>query len=195
MSDLIYIEKIPANEQPIFKSVLYAICNQLEIADPNWLMQVFYAESRVNPRALNATTKAAGLIQFMPQTAAALGTSTDALLKMTATQQLDFVQKYFKPYKGRVKSYFDAYLVVFFPAAIGRPDDWVMQTTKLSPEIIAKQNPAINIIKDGKITVAEFKQYVKKTVPVNWQNIFFPILNTAQNVAAAVADNVVKKKI
>ena len=37
---------------------------------------------------------ATGLIQFMPATAAELGTSTAALAAMTEIKQLDFVEKY-----------------------------------------------------------------------------------------------------
>lgn len=39
---------------------------------------------------------ATGLIQFMPDTAAGLGTSTSALARMTRTQQLRYVEKYFR---------------------------------------------------------------------------------------------------
>lgn len=196
MSNFIYIEKIPVAEQPLFKSVLIAISNALGV-NPNYLMQVFHAESRVNPKAFNKTSKAAGLIQFMPSTAAGLGTTTEALLKMNATEQLDWVYKYFKPYTGRLNSYADVYFVVFFPAAIGKTDDWVLKTSKLSPEIIAKQNPAINIIKDGKITVGEFKQYLKNTVAPGFTDIIFSPATTI----AAVADKVIpgnldtKKKV
>jgi hypothetical protein len=40
-----------------------------------------------------AGSGAVGLIQFMPSTAKGLGTSTEALKKMSAVQQLDFVKK------------------------------------------------------------------------------------------------------
>lgn len=173
MSKLLYIDKIPFAEQVQFATKLESIATALGIANPNWLMQVMYAESKVNPKAYNPTGGASGLIQFMPSTAKGLGTTTAALRAMSATQQLDYVYKYFLPYKGRLKSYFDVYLVVFFPAAIGKDDNWIIQSKSLSPEIIAKQNPAINIIKDGKITVSEFKQYLVKTVPAQFRDIIF----------------------
>ena len=175
MSQILYIEKIPAGERAIFSAGLVGIARLLNVSNLNWLMQVMYAESKVNPKAYNATSGASGLIQFMPATAKGLGTTTQLLLRMTATQQLEYVYKYFRPYRGRLNSYFDVYMVVFFPVAIGKPENWVFQTARLSPEIIAKQNPAINIIKDGKITISEFKQYLQKTVPKIYQNIIFPV--------------------
>lgn len=45
---------------------------------------------------------ATGLIQFLRSTAANLGTSTDKLKKMTGVQQLEFVEKYFKPFIGKL---------------------------------------------------------------------------------------------
>lgn len=181
MPNILYIEKIPTGEQLQFTIRLNQIAIALGIKNANWLMQVFHAESRVNPKAYNGATGATGLIQFMPATAKGLGTTTAYLKTLTATQQLDWVYKYFLPYKGRLNSYFDVYLVVFFPAAIGKADTWIMQTSKLSPEIIAKQNPAINIIKDGKITVAEFKQYLIYTVPKSFRDFVFsaPVIATA----------------
>lgn len=48
-----------------------------------------------------ATSGATGLIQFMPATAQGMGTTTAALAAMSAVQQLDYVQRYFKPYAAR----------------------------------------------------------------------------------------------
>lgn len=171
-NELIYIERIPVAERPGFANRLTQVSAILK-TQPNWLLQVFHAESGVNAQAVNKQTGASGLIQFMPATAKALGTTVEAIRKMTATQQLEWVLKYFAPYAGRLNSYFDVYLVVFFPAAIGKGDAWVMQTSRLSPEVIAKQNPAININKDGKITVAEFKQYLVNTVPKSLRELIF----------------------
>jgi TP901 family phage tail tape measure protein len=61
---------------------------------------------------------AAGLIQFMPDTARGLGTSSEALAGMSATQQLDYVQKYFEPFKGRLGSYDALYKTIH----AGNPD-------------------------------------------------------------------------
>ena len=59
-----------------------------------------------------------------------------------------------------MKSVYDLYLATFFPAALGKADTWVMQTSSLSAQTIAAQNQIIDLNKDGQITVGEFKEYV-----------------------------------
>lgn len=157
---MIYEEYIKTNKIEFIKKV-NTICAKL-IINPEWLMIVMYAESRLNPAALNPNGGASGLIQFMPATAQGLGTTTTALRAMSNVQQLDWVYKYFAPYAGRIKNVYDLYLVTFFPVALGKPDSYVMQTTRLSAKVIAKANPGIDLNKDLQITVGEFKQYVDK---------------------------------
>jgi hypothetical protein len=140
-------------------------------------MMVMWSESRLNAQAVNkqpgdtedplarAAKRATGLIQFMPDTALRLGTTNKALYSMTAIDQLHYVYKYFKPWTGKMKSYFDLYLVTFFPAAIGKPDDYVLQTGKLSASLIAKQNPFFDVNKDGKLTVGEIKRRMYESIP------------------------------
>lgn len=127
--------------------------------NPDWLMGVMYKESKVNHRAVNTISGATGLIQFMPKTALGLGTSVAALSAMSNIRQLDYVKKYFAPYKGRIHSYVDLYLATFFPAAMGKNPEYIMQTSTLSAANIAKVNGVIDLNKDGKITVAEFARY------------------------------------
>lgn len=131
---------------------------------PDWLMTIMFAESTLNEKAVNRITRAAGLIQFMPATAVGLGTTVDYLLTLSNVEQLEWVQKYYAPYRNRLKSVYDLYLVTFFPVALGKADNWVMQTSRLSARIIAEQNPGVDINKDGQITVGEFKQYVDKVL-------------------------------
>ena len=123
-------------------------------------MFVMYWESGLNPAIRNKYSGATGLIQFMPATATALGTSVSALANMSNVEQLDYVYKYYRPYAGHMNNLYDVYLVTFFPAALGKADNWVLQTSSLSPRIIAEQNPAIDLNKDKQITVGEFKRYV-----------------------------------
>lgn len=167
---LAYINLVPVYLQSEFSKKVSEVANRLQI-DPNWLMQVMYSESRLKPSAVNPYNGASGLIQFIRSTATALGTSLDAIRQMSALDQLDYVYKYYLPYKGKMKSYYDVYAVTFFPAMIGKPDTWVLQTSKLPASLIAKQNPVIDINKDGKITIAEFKQYVKNTINRRYRDI------------------------
>lgn len=154
---LLFEGYVTSNKQD-FTAKVKSISNKLLI-DPNWLMAVMYKESRLNPQAVNSNGGATGLIQFMPATAQSLGTSTAALKAMSNVQQLDYVYKYYKPYITKLNSYPDLYLATFFPAALGKADDYVMQTSKLSAATIAAANPGIDLNKDGKITVGEFKKY------------------------------------
>lgn len=157
---LVYQNYIKTNAIDFINKVI-AISSKLKI-DANWLMTVMYAESRLSEKAYNSNGGATGLIQFMPSTARALGTTTAALRAMTNVQQLDYVLKYFAPYAGRMKNVYDLYLVTFFPVALGKPDSYVMQTNALSAKVIAKANPGIDLNKDLQITVGEFKMYVDK---------------------------------
>lgn len=134
--------------------------------DPDWLMIVMKMESGINHRAVNPTGGATGLIQFMPRTAAGLGTTAAALVAMDNVGQLDYVYKYFKPYAGRLFSVTDLYMVTFFPVALGKPDDYVLQTDTLSASLIARQNSVFDLDMNQAITVGEFKQSVLKRLPV-----------------------------
>lgn len=182
--NLLRLNLIPDIQQIAFDKRLKEIAAAL-LVNPNWLMQVMYSESRLRANNINPISKATGLIQFMPATAKGLGTTVEQLRTMNAVQQLDYVYKYFLPYKGKMKSYYDVYAVVFFPAMIGKADSWVLQAKNLSPGIIAKQNPVVNINKDGQITVAEFKQYVFKSVEKTHREIVFGVLKAAATAAGA----------
>lgn len=171
-----YLQKNKGERVSDFEQTLRSIATKLGI-NPNWLMMVMYFESKLNAQAVNKqpgdsanplerlTKRAVGLIQFMPETAKNLGTSTTALYSMSAIQQLHYVYAYFKPYAGKIRSFYDLYLITFFPLALGKPDDFVLQTSKISASTIARQNPIFDANKDGKITVGEIKQRMYKAIP------------------------------
>ena len=155
------------------------IANKLQ-TKPEYLLFVMWKESKYNPSAVNKDvdykdpnkkdykgTGATGLIQFVPRTAEGLGTTTDALYRMTGVEQLDYVYKFYKNATGKLNTLEDLYLYAFFPIAVGKPDDWVVQAKNQSAGLIATQNPVIDINKSGEITVGEFKQYVRKGLPSN----------------------------
>ena len=89
---------------------------------PSWLANVINFESGGNPQAKNPYSSATGLIQFMDFTAKGLGTSTAALYGMSGREQMVWVERYFAPYIGKLKSQEDVYMAVFYPKAIGNPD-------------------------------------------------------------------------
>ena len=181
---LIHIDhpNIPASIRAAFAQKVTQIATWLQI-DPNWLMQVMYAESKLKASAQNIQKGrliAAGLLQWTK----ASGTpgAPQSMLQRNHLQQLDWVREYFKPYRGKMNSYFDVYLVTFFPAAVGKPDNYVFATSRLSASLIASQNPAVNIVKDGKITMAEFKQYVWNSTPSGVRGLVFKAQQLIQDV-------------
>ncbi|MFA6090403.1 MAG: transglycosylase SLT domain-containing protein [Candidatus Gracilibacteria bacterium] len=149
-------------ENEKFQSKLTEVCNNLGVKKEDMKI-IMTAESRLNPKVVNHTSGATGLIQFMPKTALGLHTTVGALRKMTSIEQLDYVEKYFLPYKGKLNSPKDLYLATFYPAAIGKPEDFVMGSEPhgVSPEIIARQNSVVALGKSV-ITVADFNDYVER---------------------------------
>lgn len=123
--------------------------------DPNFLMAVMSLESggSFNPSNRNGVgSGAVGLIQFMPSTAHTLGSSTSHLSSLTALEQLDFVEQYFAPFKGRINSLEDCYMAVRFPAAVGKASSFVLFK---APSIAYWHNKGLDTNKDGKITKTE----------------------------------------
>jgi hypothetical protein len=56
-------------------------------------------------------------------------------------------------------------MTTFFPAAIGKSDDYVIQTATIPASVIAAQNPGMDYNKDGKITMAEAKRMIANAIP------------------------------
>ncbi len=167
--NLIFETKVTSNRAQFIEKVRY-ISDKLGI-DPNWIMYVMYFESRLNHRAQNNTSGATGLIQFMPATAAHLGTTTADLLQMSNVEQLDFVYAYLKPYRGDMESLVDVYLAVFFPVAIGKPAEYVFKTSSLSAGLIARQNPIFDLNHDGMLTKGEVEAKILTGVPSEYTDI------------------------
>ncbi len=96
--------------------------------NPNFLMAIMCLETgcTFSPSIPNqAGSGAVGLIQFMPRTAANLGTSTAQLARLSAAQQVFWVEKYFIAVGGccgRIRSVEDAYCTTFYPRAITWPN-------------------------------------------------------------------------
>lgn len=141
---------------PAFRDRVRAIAaNLLCVANHLMAGMAFETGYTFSPSKKNAAgSSAIGLIQFMDKTAKALGTTTTALASMTAEQQLDFVEAYFRPYRGRLKNLGDVYMAIFWPAAIGKPDSYVLIDRAKHPTAYA-QNKGLDSTGDGKITRGE----------------------------------------
>ena len=101
-----------------------------------------------------AGSGAVGLIQFMPATAQALGTSTAALAAMSALDQLHWVERYFRPFAGKLNSLADLYMAILWPKAVGAPLDSVLWD-KASRSTTYRQNAGLDVNGDGRITKRE----------------------------------------
>jgi hypothetical protein len=148
-----------------FREKVNDICQELG-TEPDYLMACMAFESgeTFSPSIENAAgSGAVGLIQFMPATAQALGTTSEDLAAMTAEEQLEYVAKYFSPRKDKLSSLEDVYMAILWPAAIGEPLDYVL-FDKDDPEHPKRyiQNQGLDVDKDGKITKAEASGMVRK---------------------------------
>lgn len=141
-------------ERARFIAEVSAVSRRLDI-NPNWLYFTMYRESSFLPYAKNPNSSASGLIQFMESTAKRLGTTTAAIRAMTPTEQLKYVELYYKPYRGKMKSFFDLYLATFYPAAIGKPLSYKLGPSPAVQSRIARVNSAYDLNKDKVITVGE----------------------------------------
>jgi hypothetical protein len=109
---MIFEELIKENRSEFIKKVS-EIAIKLK-TKPDWLMFLMWFETAhtLNHRIKNGIG-AVGLIQFTKSTAKYLGTTTDALVKMSNVEQLDYVYKHLKPFIGRYNSLVDLYLAIF----------------------------------------------------------------------------------
>jgi peptidoglycan hydrolase-like protein with peptidoglycan-binding domain len=151
------------NTSQAFRDKVVQIAARLE-TNPNFLMAVMSFESGAtfSPSVRNqAGSGAVGLIQFMPNTARGLGTSTAALIAMTAEAQLDFVEKHFKPFKGRLATIEDTYMAVLLPKAVGKGSDFVLFQR---PSVAFTQNQGLDIDGDGRITVFDASSRVREVL-------------------------------
>ena len=110
-----------------FRAKAVEVARRLEM-DPNHLMLIMSFETRgtFSPSERNRYSGATGLIQFLSSTARNLGTTVEKLAAMSAEEQLDWVERYLRPFSGRLKTIQDAYMAVLWPRAIGKPADYVL---------------------------------------------------------------------
>ena len=112
-----------------------------------------------------AGSGATGLIQFMPSTAKGLGTSTEELSKMTRTEQLKYVDKYFSNKGIEGGNLDDLYMAILFPVAVGKPDNFVLfgeGAIEGYRGTAYEQNSGLDLNRDGSITKAEAAAKVRE---------------------------------
>jgi hypothetical protein len=100
---------------------IVAVAGRLQIPDPGWLANVMWFESLHDPSITNESFGCTGLIQFCPNSGAKkVGKTTDELRAMGAIEQMDYVEAYLRPFRGRLNTSADLYMSIFFPVAVGQ---------------------------------------------------------------------------
>lgn len=149
---------------PIFRARVIDIASKLRV-DPSWLMacMAFETGESFSPSIRNAAgSGAVGLIQFMPSTCAALGTSVEQIAALSAEDQLAYVEKYFKPWARKMADLADVYAVILWPSMIGKlPDSVIFDKADPKRPALYAQNKGLDFNKDGKITKAEIVSKVQ----------------------------------
>ncbi len=144
-----------AHVDAAFKAKVINISAGLDI-DPNELMAVIAFESArtFSPSVVNSVSKAVGLIQFMPTTAASLDTSSKELAAMSAVEQLDYVEKYLRSFNKKLRDIYDLYACVLWPKAIGKEKSYVLFSSGVNKSAY-QNNKGLDANDDGVVTKAE----------------------------------------
>jgi hypothetical protein len=126
-------------------------------------------ESGWRANARNPLGGAIGLIQFMPPTAKGLGTTTAALGKMNALEQLVYVEKFFARAKagapGKQIGPRDVAIAAFLPSMIGHPDEHVAFRRDAPTAKERKSyydNAALDLDGNGQLTLGEVRDDVDR---------------------------------
>ena len=164
-------EDLAAIQSPEFNDKLNKIGQKLGV-DPKDLLRIMKFETggSMSPSQGSGTSSAVGLIQFMPDTAHDLGTTTEKLAKMSAVEQLDYVYRFYK--MNGVQPGMDVgdlYMLTFMPAAVNKPDDFVLGDANggnvfgLNKAKVWQQNPAFGK-SQGKsyFTVGDVKSTIER---------------------------------
>lgn len=152
-----------ARVSPEFRKRVVELCERQKLV-PDFLMACMAWESgeTFSPNIRNgAGSGAVGLIQFMPATAVGLKTTADALARLSAEDQLTFVERYFAPYRGRLRTLSDHYMAILWPAAIGK-DESAALWDRASRPTTYRQNAGLDLNRDGIITKAEAAECVAR---------------------------------
>jgi len=141
-------------------------------ANPGDILAKMASESSLMPNAQHPGTKATGLIQMIPSTASAQGTSVSALKGMTRAEQLPYIEKFLTKSLAGVKrpiSPGHLYTATFLPAFVKEDEDFVIASKDGSlpkgyPESANwyAGNAPLDSNKDGKIQIFELGHRIAK---------------------------------
>lgn len=153
-------------EPYVFAKKIRQISQKLNIA-PEWLMAVIYAESKFDASIQNLKgSKAVGLIQFTPETARKLNTTTAQLKNLNPVEQLDYVYDYLKLTQAENNLKYNDLTTLYM--ALLRPEyagEEYCYTLFAQPTETYKQNAILDENKDGRVTLQDIDNRLKRLFP------------------------------
>ena len=177
---LLFEEKVKENKERFIDAVK-SYSSKLGI-QPDWLMAIMNSESGFDSHISNigcyratgdASKCAVGLIQFMPATAKGLGTTTEKLKAMKNYDQLEYVYKYFLPYRNSLLNFMSLYLVTFYPVALKYQNNpkYIFGSEKSDKlaKLIYEGNTGMDSDGDKRISMADFQKFVFKKIPESYR--------------------------
>lgn len=138
-----------ANVTDEFIKAVEKMAERLESKPEYFLAAMSFETGGTFSPAIQNAIGATGLIQFLKPTAKGLGTTTDELKKMSAVKQLEYVEKYFAGFKGKVGNVIAVYTAIL-SGSPKKAEDVLFKAGTAA----YKMNP-LDWNKDGKITAAE----------------------------------------
>ena len=148
-------ENLERKEQDLLSDKLVELSKKYNV-EPYKLEQLMLFESggTLDPTKKSGTSSARGLIQFMPNTLKELGSSTEEAIKMSASEQMNLVDKYFeKKLKGSESpTDSDLYMSILYPKAVNKDEGFVLFSEGSNAY---EANKGLDKDNDGNITKKE----------------------------------------
>lgn len=180
MSAIAYADVINVNKEAFIKKLI-EVAAYLKV-DPSWLMITIKIESGFDRKAINKTSGAVGLFQWLATYVhKLLGLPNNKYLvqmrikSMSGVEQLELIRKFLAPYRGRMTDQYQTYLAVFHPAAMGKPDSF--EIGNKHGEATKRRNYNWNQYldtkfgnNDGKITMLDIRAFVDSHTPEGFKS-------------------------
>jgi len=135
---------------------------------PSWLTAIMWVESAGTYSPSVEGSIGTGLIGFLEVTANHFGTTRAKLKQMSFVEQMEYVFKVFDFWKRtfniEYKDGIDLYTCAFYPAALGKPDSYLIGSADGTTHIMAKNNPLFDLNKDNLVTLGEFRKFAREHV-------------------------------
>jgi nucleoid-associated protein YgaU len=162
MANLYPVRGLVEHTSDEFRRELVATAERLGV-DPTDLAAVMSFETggTFSPKIKNPLSGATGLIQWMPATARAFGTTTAELARLSAVQQLVWVEKYFARYRNRSLTTHELYMVVFWGSPVGVDTVLGVRDDPSRSGAVYRQNAGLDGNHDGRILAGEASQQVR----------------------------------